>query len=517
MFESPRKSINEGDALSKSQEELSETPPGSPVKRNNQQPDKRSFSAAQLCAEESSEQEQEQPEKQYTDYDTDEPIVRGIFQIRKKSHDVLLPSTRVTWSLIQPETPTGERTEYVQLKDMFEVKVKRDATSQQTGGTLLGITLFQFKKNGPKLKDHAIHFNNMNVEHCEIWFKKMKEILRGFQNRPKSLKVFVNPTSHKKEAYQIYRDNVALLFQLADIKADVTKKGHTLFILVVAFGGDGSVAEMAHGLLLQAQMESGRDTDSMFTPVQAPLPLGLIPAGSTDTVTCSVYGIWHLVTTAMHIIMGTFSCSPVDVCSFSSLGRLLHFGFYAMFGFGGRTLALAERHQWMPPGQKREFGVIKTLANLKPEDCELSLSSCEEKQELWMTNQGLFLNVSIMAIPCLCSMAPRGLAPNTRLNNGSMALIAAGNTSRSEFIKHLKRYNSVNNHFSFSFVETHTVRAVRLRPRSQRSWSDDPWNVNGDLREVPSELLIRVHPQLLTLFGGDIEEAEEAHIKCSCI
>ncbi|XP_031658022.1 ceramide kinase-like protein, partial [Oncorhynchus kisutch] len=69
-----------------------------------------------------------------------------------------------------------------------------------------------------------------------------------------------------------------------------------------------------------------------------------------------------------------------------------------------------------------------------------------EEQELWMTNQGLFLNVSIMAIPCLCSMAPRGLAPNTRLNNGSMALIAAGNTSRSEFIKHLKRYNSVNNH-----------------------------------------------------------------------
>lgn len=32
-----------------------------------------------------------------------------------------------------------------------------------------------------------------------------------------------------------------------------------------------------------------------------------------------------------------------------------------------------------------------------------------------------------------------------RLNNGSMALIMARNTSRSEFVKHLKRYNSVNN------------------------------------------------------------------------
>uniref|UniRef100_A0A8C7SUE0 Ceramide kinase-like n=1 Tax=Oncorhynchus mykiss TaxID=8022 RepID=A0A8C7SUE0_ONCMY len=524
MFESPRKSINEGDALSKSHEELSETPPRSPVSTGNRgkknertqqpkQPDKRSFSAAQLCAEESSEQEQEQPEKQYTDYDTDEPIVRGIFQIGKKSHDVLLSSTRVTWSLIQPETPTGERTQYVQLKDMFEVKVKRDATSQQTRGTLLGITLFQFKKYGPKLKDHAIHFNNMNVEHCEIWFKKMKEILSGFQNRPKSLKVFVNPTSHKKEAYQICRDYVAPLFQLADIKADVTskcpmRKRGTLFILVVAFGGDGSVAEMAHGLLLQAQMESGRDTDSMFTPVQAPLPLGLIPAGEEQG-----WQLTHTTTnTYTHTHMRKHTRTPVDVCSFSSLGRLLW------------TLALAERHQWIPAGQKREFTVIKTLANLKPEDCELSYLPVKkvqtemlDLQELWMTNQGLFLNVSIMAIPCLCSMAPRGLAPNTRLNNGSMALIAAGNTSRSEFIKHLKRYNSVNNQFSFSFVETHMVRAVRLRPRSQRSWSDDPWNVNGDLREVPSELLIRVHPQLLTLFGVDIEEAEEAHIKCSCI
>ncbi|KAK6309889.1 hypothetical protein J4Q44_G00197700 [Coregonus suidteri] len=254
MFESPRKSINERDALSESQEELSETPPVSPVSTGNrgkknkttqqpqqqQQPDKRSVSAAQLCAVESCEQEQEQSEKPYTDYDTDEPIVRGIFQIGKKSHDVLLSSTRVTWSLIQPETPTGQsetlrRTEYVQLKDVFGVKVKRRRSAgQQTAGTLLGITLFQCKKKGPKLKDHAIHFNNMSVDHCEIWLNVFKEILSGFQNRPKSLKVLVNPTSHKKEAYQIYRDYVAPLFQLADIKADVTiteRKGHTLSVL----------------------------------------------------------------------------------------------------------------------------------------------------------------------------------------------------------------------------------------------------------------------------------------------
>ncbi|XP_010878406.2 ceramide kinase-like protein isoform X1 [Esox lucius] len=585
MFETPRKSIKTRDAWSESQEELSETQPVSPVGTGNrgkkkkkrkpqQHAEKQLASSLQICTGDPCERK-EQSEKRYTDYDTDEPILRGIFQIGKKSHDVLLTSRRVTWSPIQPETPTGHvetlrHMECVELKDVFTVKVKRRRSAgQQTGGTLLGITLFQCQKKGSKLKNREIHFNNMSTDHCEIWFKNIKEILSGFQNRPKSLKVFVNPASHKKEAYEIYRDDVAPLFQLADIKTDVTisaRKGHALSILkesnldaydgVVVVGGDGSVAEVVHGLLLRAQMDAGRDTDSIFTPVRAPLPLGVIPAGSTDIVACSLHGIRHPVTGAMHIIMGNHQ--EVDVCSFSSFGRLLRFGFSAMFGFGGQTLALAERNRWMPPGQRREYAVIKTLANLKPEDCELSYLPVKKVQTetldpvknesikdehviegSWSTTQGLFLNISVMAIPCLCSMAPRGLAPTTRLNNGSMALIAARNTSRSEFIKHLKRYNSVNNQFSFSFVETHTVQAVKLRPRSQGSWSDNVsednrdcefknppiisseetylWNVDGDLLEAPSELLIRVHPQLLTLFGVDVEEAEEPHTKCSCI
>ncbi|KAI7808296.1 ceramide kinase-like protein [Triplophysa rosa] len=563
MFESPRKSTNVLHAWSESKVELHDTQPVSPP-------------GTEKCVKVKKKRKQQRGEiRSETKYIADEPIVRGIFQIGKKSHDVVLTATRVTWTPIEPETPTAERDvmkqeEYVELQDVFAVKVKRRRSAgQQTGGTLLGITLFHCKKKGLKLKNHTIHLNNLSVDHCEIWFKTLKEILNGFRQRPKSLKVFVNPTSHKKEAYKIYLDEVAPLFKLADIQADVTiteRKGHALSVLkdcslddcdgVVCVGGDGSVAEVAHGLLLRAQMDAGRDTDSIFTPVQAALPLGIIPAGSTDVVACSVYGKRHAVTAALHIIMG--HRQPVDVCSFSSMGRLVRFGFSAMFGFGGRTLALAERHRWMPPSQRREFALIKTLANLKPEDCELSFitsggtedprlakehflrdernrdedSICEDGS--WQTRQGLYLNISVMAIPCLCSMAPRGLAPNTRLNNGSMALITVGDTSRSEFIKHLKRYSSTNNQFSFSFIETHTVRAVRLR--SQGSWAEDiseerdskttpiissegtyPWNIDGDLLEVPSEILIRVHPHLLALFGGDLEEAEEAPVKCSCI
>ncbi|KAK3544013.1 hypothetical protein QTP70_033861 [Hemibagrus guttatus] len=385
----------------------------------------------------------------------------------------------------------------------------------------------------------------------------------GFKHRPKSLKLFVNPISHKKEASQNLQGPVTV------------RKGHALSILkecsldeydgrhwasrqdtpwtecqpiagVVCVGGDGSVAEVVQGLLLRAQMDTERDTHSAFTPVPAPLPLGVIPAGSANVVACSVHGVKHPVTAALHIILG--HRQPVDVCSLSSMGVLQQFGFCVMVGFGGQALAVAERLNWIPPTQRHELALITALAQLRPEDCELSFipSSTEKsdhtQSELeedlsdvedadWQVRRGLYLSLTITSIPCLCSVAPKGLAPFTRLNNNSMALTAVANTSRSEFIKHLKRYSSSNNPFSFSFVEVQRVRAVKLRPCSHRdnerrdskhspiipSEGTLTWNVDGELLEAQGEVLIRVHPKLLELFGTDVEEAEEPPVNCSCI
>uniref|UniRef100_A0A8C8ZGS9 Ceramide kinase like n=1 Tax=Prolemur simus TaxID=1328070 RepID=A0A8C8ZGS9_PROSS len=327
--------------------------------------------------------------------------------------------------------------EFIELKDVFSVKLKRRCSvKQQRNGTLLGITLFIcLKKEQNKLKDSTLDLVNLSEDHCDIWFRQFKEIL----------------------------------------------------------------------------------------------------AGSTNVLAHSLHGISHVVTATLHIIMGHIQL--VDVCTFSTTDKLLRFGFSAMFGFGGRTLALAEKYRWMSPNHRRDFAVMKALAKLKPEDCEISFlpfNSSEDVQERrahgspksdyndqWQMIQGQFLNVSIMAIPCLCSVAPRGLAPNTRLNNGSMALIIARNTSRPEFIKHLKRYASVKNQFNFPFVETYTVAEVIVHPRNNSSRygpgeeeephetaseNSFPWNVDGDLMEVTSEVHVRLHPRLISLYGGSMEE-----------
>ncbi|XP_069563016.1 ceramide kinase-like protein isoform X1 [Brachyistius frenatus] len=513
--------------------------------------------------------EKSELEEQVEEEQSECVLLHGIFKLGKKSHDVLLTRTRLTWTPIIPENPTGDacvlQPGVMLLQDVFAVKVKRRrSAAQQSGGAVLGVALFCCKRRGRRLEEDTLHLHNASAEHTHAWYNTLKELLAGFSVRPRYLKVFINPSSHKKEAVHIYREHVAPLFRMADVRTEITvteRKGHALSVMkeckldeydgIVCVGGDGSVAELCHALVLRAQL----DADSPEKPVKPVLPLGIIPAGSTDVVSCSVHGVRDPVTAALHIVLGRRQ--QVDMCSFSSLGQLVRFGFSAMFGFGGRSLARAEKKRWMPSSRRREYALVKTLARLRPEDCQLSFLPAKksdtdlfghrgqeqdqepesEGEESWMTNQGLYLSISIMSIPCLSPHTPRGLAPNTSLANGSAALIAVENTSRSEFIKHLKRYSSSSGQFSFSFVEAHTVSAVRIRPRSLFVCSEEeseeesdskttpiiqsegvafPWNIDGELVEINNEVLVRVHPRLITLYGEEVDEAEST-VSCSCI
>ncbi|XP_010789409.1 ceramide kinase-like protein, partial [Notothenia coriiceps] len=372
--------------------------------------------------------EEEEEEVKGEEKNSEGVLLRGIFKVGKKSHDVLLTQTRLTWIPIIPENPTGETSVpqpgVLLLQDVYAVKVKRRrAAGQQSGGAVLGVALFCCKRRGRRLEKDTLHLHNASTEHTHIWYNTLKELIKG-----------------------------------------------------------------------------------------------------------------HL--------------QQVDMCSFSSLGQLVHFGFSAMFGFGGQCLARAEKKRWMSSTRRREYALVKTLARLRPEDCQLSFLPAKksnrdkdsgsvdaEVEESWTTNQGLYLSISIMSVPCLSPHTPRGLAPNTSLANGSAALIAVGNTSRSEFIKHLKRYGSSSGQFSFSFVETHDVSAVRIRSRSLVGWSEEEseeegesktspiiqseasaftLNIDGELVEIANEVLIRVHPRLITLYGEEVDEAEST-VSCSCI
>ncbi|KAF1488875.1 Ceramide kinase-like protein, partial [Pygoscelis antarcticus] len=441
--------------------------------------------------------------------------------------------------------------EIIEMKDVFSVKLKRRRfVGQKKGGTLLGITIFKcLNKEENKLTDCAIHLNNLSEDHCHSWFRHLKEILNGFQNRPKSLKVFVNPSSHKREATHVYYEQVAPLFKLADIKTDVTVteyEGHALSVLkecelqafdgVVCVGGDGSVSEVAHGLLLKAQIDAGKDTDYIPTPVRALVPLGVIPAGETKRY-CYILEVIYLqlVEGWMHYFM------------FLNAGRTCFIFPGVMKGWGFALFTSAtvnELHRF----QRRVQLLVPILLIFRSIFCLvlfISLIFSDKEKYFFRIN---FPVVNLQEINTICRTCNDllfvcvisfcfGEVPIKvvgllfRLNNGSMALIVVQNTSRTEFIKHLKRYASVKNQFNFPFVETYTVQEVKVQPRlksgldakentylnAASAEGNYPWNIDGDLMKEASEVHVRVHPQLINLYGVNTDDLESFQATCSCI
>ncbi|GLD67069.1 ceramide kinase-like protein, partial [Lates japonicus] len=151
---------------------------------------------------------------------------RGIFKLGRRVTASCSPD-RLTWIPITPRTPTGEpcvlQPGVVLLQDVFAVKVKRRrAAGQQSGGAVLGVALFCCRRMGRRLEEDTLHLHNASAEHTQTWYNTLKELLAGFSSRPRYLKVFINPSSHKKEAVHIYREHVAPLFKMADIRIDIT-------------------------------------------------------------------------------------------------------------------------------------------------------------------------------------------------------------------------------------------------------------------------------------------------------
>ena len=65
--------------------------------------------------------------------------------------------------------------------------------------------------------------------------------------------------------------------------------------------------EILNGLLTRAQTDAGLDaTDLNFSPSRPCIPLGIIPAGSTDATVHCTTGTNDPVTSTLQIIMGMY-------------------------------------------------------------------------------------------------------------------------------------------------------------------------------------------------------------------
>ncbi|KAJ6654546.1 hypothetical protein lerEdw1_006853 [Lerista edwardsae] len=332
--------------------------------------------------------------------------------------------------------------------------------------------------------------------------------------RPKSLLVFINPSGGRKRAVEIYQSQVAPLFALAGIHAQVVEtcraneaRDYILhqdlcsFEGLVSVGGDGTFNELMHALIDRTQEKAGASTDVTDVELLSPrLRIGIIPAGSTDCVCFATVGTNDPVTSALHIVIG--DSQPLDVCSIWHERKLLRYSVSLVgYGFYGDVVHTSEKHRWMGPVRYTYAGALAVWNNrsyegtvefqlagtekANPRDetrCWSGCTICSEssnrllgisnEQQLlesdgrtdgeWQQVRGRFLAINVTSMSSACPKSPEGLSPCAHLADGTADLILVHECSMLSFLRHLTRHTNCSDQFDLPFVSVYRVRAVRF-------------------------------------------------------
>ncbi|XP_058873442.1 ceramide kinase-like [Acipenser ruthenus] len=375
-------------------------------------------------------------------------------------------------------------------------------------------------------------FTAPDPELRDRWVQNLRHSTEKYsEDRPKNLLVFINPFGGRQQGREVYRTQIAPLFELAGVRAHVLeteranhardyilKKDLTGFDGLVCVGGDGMFSELMHGLIGRTQWEAGiSEHDPEATLESSSLRIGIIPAGSTDCVCFATVGVNDPITSALHIIIG--DSQPLDVCSVHHKKRLLKYSVSLVgYGFYGDVLADSDRHRWMGPIRYDYSGLKMFLSNRSykgtvrfqlaesqssnPRDntrCRTGCMVCSESTERlcslvdsafdslsraslsesqvsscsvslpgeWRSVSGSFKAVNLTCMSSACPKSPGGLSPSAHLADGTADLILVRDCGRAEFLKHLSRHTNNKDQFDLPFVDVYRVTALHFSPENE--------------------------------------------------
>lgn len=203
---------------------------------------------------------------------------------------------------------------------------------------------------------------------------------------PPRMLVILNPRSGRGRSSKVFHNLVEPIFKLAGFKLEVVKTtsaGHARNLAfsvdfstcpdgIICVGGDGIVNEVLNGLLCRDNQKEAIS-----------IPIGIIPAGSDNSLVWTVLGVRDPVSAALAIVKGGLTATDVFAVEWIQTG-VIHFGMtVSYFGFVSDVLELSERYQ-KRFGPLRYFvaGVLKFLC-LPKYSYELEyLPAAKEKNDL---------------------------------------------------------------------------------------------------------------------------------------
>ncbi|XP_076893366.1 sphingoid long-chain bases kinase 1-like [Bidens hawaiensis] len=202
---------------------------------------------------------------------------------------------------------------------------------------------------------------------------------------PPRMLVILNPRSGRGRSSKVFHNLVEPIFKLAGFKLEVVKTnsaGHAKNLAynvdfstcpdgIICVGGDGIVNEVLNGLLCRDNQKEAIS-----------IPIGIIPAGSDNSLVWTVLGVRDPVSAALAIVKGGLTATDVFAVEWVQTG-VIHFGMtVSYFGFVSDVLELSEKYQ-KRFGPLRYFvaGVLKFLC-LPKYSYELEYLPASDKNNL---------------------------------------------------------------------------------------------------------------------------------------
>lgn len=165
---------------------------------------------------------------------------------------------------------------------------------------------------------------------------------------PPRVLVILNPRSGHGRSSKVFHGKVEPIFQLAGFKMEVVKTtaaGHARKLAssvdfstcpdgIICVGGDGIVNEVLNGLL-------SRDNQKEAISI----PIGVIPAGSDNSLVWTILGVRDPISAAMTIVKGGLTAADVFAVEWIQTG-VIHYGTtVSYYGFLSDVLELSEKYQ----------------------------------------------------------------------------------------------------------------------------------------------------------------------------
>jgi diacylglycerol kinase (ATP) len=250
--------------------------------------------------------------------------------------------------------------------------------------------------------------------------------------------------------------------------------------LIVAFGGDGTISEVAGGIL------AARDAGG-----PAVTELGIIPKGTGGDFRRTLQ-IPHDAAQAAHKIRQA-TARPIDVghVTFTApSGELAarYFVNVASFGFSSRVAERAnESSKWL--GAKTAFvgATLKTLVSHQNSEVFLELDGAEPVRRTVMLaalGNGLYFGGGMK------------ICPEATLDSGALSFVIVGDMGKLEVVANLHRLFA-GTHLSLEEVRSTTVGSLRARPVDPAQKipveldGETPGHLPATFRVIPRALLLR--------------------------